>query len=133
MNGDAGDQPGEGGRMASRSAVQTFVLGAIAFLLVAVLSVLIVIAWRGVRVEHTGEVTLGAATDGVELRMVDPVTLQIPEPARLVATGTSGDAIPFDLALPTCPNCGRTMIPTRWNLWTGQIDWRCPACEPTGE
>ena len=128
MTDVADGQPGEGERMASKSTAQTIVLGAIAFLLIAVLSVLIVIAWRGVRVEHTGEVTLGAVAEGVELRMVDPVTLEIPEPAHLVATGTSGDAIPVDLAFPTCPDCGGAMVPARWNLWTGEIDWRCPVC-----
>jgi hypothetical protein len=106
-------------------------LAAIIVLLIAVLAALATIAWRGIRIEHAGSVTLAGMTEDVRLRMVDPVTLEMPEPAHLVTTGADGDAIPVDLSLPACPACGGPMVPVRWNLWTGRIDWVCPACGET--
>lgn len=111
--------------------IPSVALGAIAVLLIAILAVLLTIAWRGVEIEHTGYVTLAGVSEGVELRMTDPVTLRVPETVHMVATGADGDAIPVDLALPTCPSCGGSMIPVRLNLWTGEIDWACPACGET--
>jgi len=110
---------------------QSIALAGIAVLLVAILATLLVIAVRGIRFEHTGSVTLDGMSEGVRLRMVDPVTLEMPEPAHLLATGADGEGIPIDLALLACPTCEGTMVPVRWNLWTGEIDWVCPACGET--
>ena len=107
---------------------QTVALSLIAFLLIAILATLITIAWRGVRVEHTGVVSLGGMLDAIPLQMSEPITIQMPEPARMIATGAEGDTIPVDLSLPVCPECGGAMVPVRWNPWTGAIDWSCPIC-----
>ena len=115
----------------TRSKSQSIALGVIAVLLVAVLVVLVVIAWRGVRVEHTGWVTVDGLSDGIELRMADPVTLEVPEAVRMVAGGAASDAIPVDVSFPACSECGGTMLPVRWNLWSGEIEWVCPACGET--
>lgn len=100
----------------------------IVVLLIAILALLILIAWRGVHVEHTGSVDIGPMQEAITLRMSEPVTLEMPEPGRLITTGPDGGAIPLDLPLPKCPSCESTMLPARWNLWTGEIDWVCPAC-----
>jgi hypothetical protein len=109
-------------------AMQTTMLGMIALLLVAILATLITIAWRGVRVEHTGVVSLGETLDALPLRMIEPITLQMPEPARLITTGPEGGPIHTDLSVLPCPTCDGTMVPVRWNLWTGELDWICPEC-----
>jgi len=109
-------------------AAQTAALLAIAVLLVAILAVLITVAWNGLRIEHTGTVAFGGPTDAVPLEMTGPITLEMPEPARLIATGADGEPIVIDLAILTCPTCGGAMVPTRWNLLTGEIDWVCPSC-----
>jgi hypothetical protein len=111
--------------------ISSIALGAIAVLLIAILAVLLTIVLRGVQIEHTGYVTLAGMSEGVELRMADPVTLRVPETVHMVATGADGDAIPVDLSFATCPACGGAMIPVRLNLWTGKIDWVCPACGET--
>ncbi|MGB2984179.1 MAG: hypothetical protein WBC63_10050 [Candidatus Bipolaricaulia bacterium] len=112
-------------------AAQTAVLVLISILLIAILATLITIAWRGVRIEHTGTVAFGGIVDEIPLRMSAPITLTMPEPAHLITTGPDAEAIPVDLALLTCPSCGSTMVPARWNLWTGEIDWICPNCRET--
>jgi hypothetical protein len=108
--------------------LQTAALGMIALLLVAILATLITIAWRGVRVEHTGVVSLGGALDALPLRMIEPITLRMPEPARLITTGPEGGPIHTNLSFLPCPTCDGTMVPVRWNLWTGELDWICPQC-----
>ena len=108
---------------------QTVVLSLIALLLLAILATLVAIAWRGVRVDHTGTVTLDGMVDAITLEMSEePVTIQMPEPGHLIATGPTGTSIPVDLAMAGCPECGGPMIPVRWNLWTGEIEWGCPVC-----
>jgi hypothetical protein len=105
------------------------VLSAIALLLVAILATLITIAWRGVRVEHTGAVSLEAMTGGIPLRMEGPVVLQSPEPVQMITTGATGEAVPISFTFLPCPECGGTLMPTSWNLWTGEIEWTCPTCD----
>lgn len=108
---------------------QTMVLSVIALLLVAILATLITIAWRGVRVEHTGAVSLEAMAEGIPLRMEGPVTFQTPDPVRMITTGQTTDSVPVALSFLPCPSCGGTMILVRWNLWTGEIEWACPTCD----
>jgi hypothetical protein len=110
---------------------QTSVLIAIAVLLAAILGTLVTIAWRGVRIEHVGAVSLDAITGGIPLEMAGPITLEMTAPVHLVTTGAESDAVPIDLSLPTCPECGGSLVPVRFNLWTGEIEWACPACSGT--
>jgi len=108
----------------SRSAMSVVVI----VLLLAILGTLITIALRGIRVEHAGTVALTGMYDRVELRMPDPVTLRMPEAVE----GTISSAeFPVQLQFGGCPDCGGTMVPIRWDLWTGEIEWRCSGCEAT--
>ena len=100
-------------------------------LLAAILAILAVIAWRGLRVHHTGYVHLGPMQEGIALRVSEPIELVMPEAVRMVATGPDGGGVPLELDVLTCPGCDSTMIPVRWNLWTGEIDWLCPDCGRT--
>jgi hypothetical protein len=109
-------------------ALQPILLVAVAVLLVGILVVLVQLAHRGVRIEHAGTVELSGLQDTIRLQMGEPITLQMPDPAYLVATGAQDDEIPVRVALPRCSACGASMLPVRWNLWTGQIEWACPTC-----
>jgi len=97
-------------------------------LLAAILAMLALLAVRGVRIEHRGSVNLGAMQEGIALRMDHPIELVMPEAVRMVATGPDGEAVPLKLDILSCSRCDATMIPVRWNLWTGEIDWLCPDC-----
>jgi hypothetical protein len=100
----------------------------IAVLLLCILASLIVVAWRGIRIEHTGTVIVEGMPEGVRLTMDEPVELEMPEAITLHATGPDGGALPFEIGLLPCPSCEGTMVPVRWNLWTGEIEWVCPVC-----
>lgn len=109
-------------------AWQTAILTLIAVLLAAILAVLVSIVWRGIEVKHTGSVSLESMTDGIPLRMEGPVVLETSEPVRMVATGPTSESIPVDVAFIPCPKCGGPLLPVRWKLFTGEIEWGCPAC-----
>lgn len=121
----------QGRRGTINETARTVALAAIALLLVAILAVLITLAWRGLRIDHTGTVAIGGMSDAIPLEMTGPITLTMPEPARLIATGPDGAPILAEFAVLSCPTCGGGMVPTRWNLLTGKIDWVCPSCGET--
>jgi len=60
--------------------------------------------------------------------MTDPIQIEMPEAVQLVASGPDGGAVPVELEFISCSSCGGTMVPVRWNLWTGEIEWVCPTC-----
>jgi len=103
-------------------------------LLLAVLFMLVSIGRNGLSIRLGGDINLSDLTDRitVELSMDDPIVLTIPQPVQMVATGQDGDAIPATLSFVACPSCGGSMLPTKWNPWTGQIEWTCPTCGETG-
>jgi len=111
--------------------VQSLAAVAIVGLLAAILVLLLGIAHNGIRIEHTGSVDLAGMVDRVDLTMTEPIELTMPEPGRLVTTGPDGTAVPISLELAVCPTCGGAMVPVRWNLWTGEIAWRCRDCGET--
>ncbi len=89
-------------------------------LLAGMLIVLIQFSKDGLALHVSGEVGLTNATAGVNLVMPDPVSL--------IATGPDKEAIPTDFSVLRCPECGGDMIPVRYNLFTGDITWRCIDC-----
>ena len=109
-------------------APQNAVLIAIALVLTAILAVLVTVAIRGIRFEHSGTVAFGVDGGAITLTMAEPVRLEMPTPATLVATGPDGESIAMSLSLVECPECDTAMVPTRWNLLSGEIEWTCPAC-----
>jgi len=111
-----------------QSATRTSFLVFIAILLVALVTLLAIIAVRGIHIHHTGYVSLGPMEEALALRMDAPVQLVMPEAVRMVTTGPDGGDVPLGLDLISCADCEGTMVPVRWNVWTGEIDWVCPSC-----
>lgn len=111
--------------------LQGVLLAALGFLLAGILSALLYIAFNGIHVIHTGEVQFTGMAESLRLDLPETLELSMPEPAALTVTGPNGASLPLDLALLSCPTCDGQMIPVRWNLLTGEIEWLCPSCEET--
>jgi hypothetical protein len=92
-------------------------------LLATVLAVLWQINRDGVTLHLSGQVGL-ADTTGV----AGEVSLVMSEPVNLIATGPQETPIPANLSVVPCPQCGGNMLPIRWNLFSGEIQWRCLEC-----
>ena len=95
--------------------------------LIGLLATVLVFLWQinreGVTVHLSGQVKL-ADTTGV----AGEVSLVMSEPVSLIATGPQETPIPANLSVVPCPQCGGNMLPTRWNLFSGEIQWRCLEC-----
>ena len=126
-------RPGYRGQDRGRVAIFLALFVCIALLL-AVLFMLVSIGRNGLSIRLGGDVNLSDMTDRitVELSMDEPIVLAIPQPIQMVAAGPDGDAIPATLSFVSCPSCDGSMLPSKWNPWTGQIEWTCPACGETG-
>ncbi len=95
--------------------------------LIGLLATVLVFLWQinreGVTVRLSGQVKL-ADTTGV----AGEVSLVMSEPVSLIATGPQETPIPANLSVVPCPQCGGNMLPIRWNLFSGEIQWRCLEC-----
>jgi predicted RNA-binding Zn-ribbon protein involved in translation (DUF1610 family) len=119
-------------RFQRRSWILVLCLGAMAVLLGSVLFSLLSMSIRGVTVHVTGTVRLADVDQPIEVQLVldTPISLVISDqPVRLVASGSEGEAIETTFSVARCPACGEGMIPVRWNLWNGMIEWSCPSCD----
>ena len=93
-------------------------------ILAALLTVLIDIDRHGVTVNIAGQVDLAKDKTGA----LGKVDLVMGKPVSLIATGPGNAPIPANLAVATCPKCGGSMVPIRWNPFTGEIVWQCLKC-----
>ena len=109
--------------------IQTLALVACAGLLLGILLVLAGIGRNGVRIELAGDVNVTGMHDTIALTVSDPVSLEMEEPGRLIATGPEGEPIPAAVSLLPCSECGASMLPVRWSPWSGEIEWACPVCD----
>ena len=102
-------------------------ISAALIVLIGLLATVLVLLWQinrdGVRVHLSGQVKL-ADTTGV----AGEVSLVMTEPVSLIATGPRETPIPANLSVVPCPQCGGNMLPIRWNLFSGEIQWRCLDC-----
>jgi len=102
-------------------------LVALIVLLAGILVLLVQINRYGLTINVTGAVSLAdAKVDG-------EVTLIMPEAVNLIATGPEKGPVPGSLSLLPCPQCRGSMLPVRFNLFTGKIEWRCADCGHTCE
>jgi len=108
----------------TKQTVVTAALIALVLLMAGVFALLFQVARNGVTMNVTGAVSLENATTGVS----GTVKLDMPDAVNLVATGPDHGAVPTALAFATCPKCGGSMIPVRFNLITGEIEWECLDC-----
>lgn len=113
--------------MTERS-IRWVALVAVCGLLIAILVLLAGITRHGIRIEYAGDVRIVGMPSEIALRMEEPVRLTMPNGTQLTASLSDGASIPVAVTLLTCPECGGTLLPTRWNVFTGEIDWTCPTC-----
>jgi len=96
--------------------------------LIGLLATVLVFLWEinreGVTVHLSGQVKLVDTTTGV----AGEVSLVMSEPVSLIASGPQDTPIPANLSVVPCPQCGGNMLPIRWNLFSGEIQWRCLEC-----
>lgn len=96
-------------------------------LLAGLLIVLLQVTRHGVTIQLVGPVEL-TMPDGVVLTMPGEITLTMPQAVDIIATGPGGKPMPVELAVFPCPQCGGRMIPVRWHMWSGEVEWRCLDC-----
>ncbi len=98
-------------------------------------------------------IVVGLATRGISVQLAEPIrisgplsiggTIAVQEPI-VVTMGTMEIRVPqpVSVELPSdtldvramlggapCPRCGEgVLLPMKWNLFTGEITWRCTAC-----
>lgn len=112
-----------------------FLVAALCMSALALATVLVLVLFMGLRgltINVTGTVLLSEGSDPVEVRLTleQPIPLVVVgDPVQLVVGGADGGAIPAEFSFGTCPECGGTRLPLRWNLWTGQIEWACASCQ----
>jgi hypothetical protein len=99
-------------------------------LLLAILIVMIPMSRNGIQISYSGDVRIVGMPDEIRLRMDEPVRLTMPDGTELTAAFPEGQSIPVAISLVLCPTCGGGMVPARWNLFTGEIEWICPTCNP---
>ena len=118
--------PADGGRLVIILALLASVIT-----LLAILFMLFSISRNGLNIRLGGDINLSDLSDHmtVKLTMDEPISLALPQPIQMVATGPDGEAIPATLAFAICPHCGGPMLPSKWNLWDGRIEWTCPVCD----
>lgn len=105
-------------------------------LLASLLAIAILLATRGISVHLSepihisGPLIVGGAIsveepiavtmDAVEIRVPEPVSVELPLSALNVQATLAGAP---------CPHCAEgVLLPVRWNLFTGEITWRCTVC-----
>ena len=108
--------------------VRWLTLFAVIGLLAAILVILIQVSRNGIRISYSGDLQVVGMPNEIALRMTEPVELTMPEGTKLTAAFPDGESIPLAISLVPCPACGGSMVPVRWNLLTGAIEWACPNC-----
>ncbi len=105
-------------------------------LLASLLAIAILLATRGISVHLSepihisGPLIVGGAIsveepivvtmDAMEIRVPQPVSVELPSDTLDVRAMLGGAP---------CPRCGEgVLLPMKWNLFTGEITWRCTAC-----
>jgi hypothetical protein len=111
--------------------LRTLALVAVVGVLVATLVLIVSVARNGIRISYSGDVRVLGIPGEIRLRIDEPVRLSMPDGTTLAATVTGPQTGPVALAFASalCPTCGSPMLPVRFSLLTGKIDWACPQCD----
>jgi len=99
--------------------------------LLAILVVLIMLMLRGVHLEHKGTVSVVGLSDPIRVAVSEPIEIRLTDPVVLAVSGVETSAIPLEFNvtdIPSCPECGGALLLRSYNLWSGEIEWFCPAC-----
>jgi len=114
--------------------LRTLAVLAVIGLLVAILVFVISVSRNGIRIDISGDVRIVGIPQEIALHMDEPVLLSMPDGTTLAATVTGAQTGPVTLAFGTavCPTCGSSMLPVRFNVLTGKIEWACPRCDVSG-
>ncbi len=109
-------------------------IAAVVGLLAAILAFLVSISLNGIHIDYRGDVRVIGMPQEIALRLAEPVTLTMPEGTTLAATVSGAQSAPVALAFSDilCPECGGSMLPVRFNVLSGKIDWACPRCGAKG-
>ena len=99
-------------------------------LLAAILVFLVSVSRNGIHISYSGDVRIVGIPQEIAVRMDEPILLSMPDGTTLAATVSGAEAGPVTLAFASalCPTCGSSMLPVRFNVITGKIDWACPQC-----
>ena len=114
--------------------LRTLAILATVGLLVAILVFVISVSRNGIHISYSGDVRIVGIPQEIALRMAEPILLSMPDGTTLAATVTGAETGPVTLAFATalCPTCGSSMLPVRFNVITGKIEWACPQCDASG-
>lgn len=111
------------------------VLGVVAVLglLVVIVALLATIARNGVRITYSGDIRVVGMPAEIGLRMAEPIVLTMPDGTTLAATvsGVQSQPLPIAFASALCSDCGAAMLPVRYDVLSGKIEWACPKCGAT--
>jgi len=111
--------------------LRTLAILATVGLLIAILIFVISVSRNGIHISYSGDVRIVGIPQEIALRMAEPILLSMPDGTTLAATLTGDQTGPVTLAFATalCPTCGSSMLPVRFSVLTGKIEWACPTCD----
>jgi hypothetical protein len=114
--------------------LRTVAIVALLGLLAAIVAMLVSISLNGIRIDYAGDIRIVGMPEEIRLRMAEPVTLTMPGGTTLTATvsGVQSAPLPIAFASAVCPECGGAMLPVRYDVLSGKIEWACPVCGKTG-
>lgn len=88
-------------------------------LLGGILAALLSLQYKGISVQ------LSSPASPQEIHLV----LTVPEAVEVVAGGEAEASLRTSLEGIPCPRCQEgTLLPIKWNPFTGEITWRCSSC-----
>jgi hypothetical protein len=110
--------------------LRTLAILAVVGCLAAILVFLVSVSRDGIRISISGDIRALGIPQEITLRIAEPVLLSMPDGTTLAATVTGAKTGPVALAFSTalCPTCGSSMLPVRFNVLTGKIEWACSQC-----
>lgn len=112
--------------------LRTLAVVALIGLLAAILGLLIVLVLHGIRIEYEGDVRVIGMPSEIQLRFAEPAVVEFADGTRVTASVSGDAASPVAIAFASalCPDCGGAMLPVRYDVLSGKIEWACPKCDP---